>query len=106
MLETYPKFVEKFNSIKSKSSKFDILLAYTKTLWDNSIWMHDHEENWNGPTFLRKLAKRWRDMLKQNDSVLGIEDGFTRKGVGEMLCQIKSSIESKREPDLEFNFDV
>jgi hypothetical protein len=75
------------------TKKFDFLLAYTYTLLENRVWMHDNmggmDELVNG------LAAAWRRLLtKSSDEELRWDLEYTKPGVMELLCQFKVAIES------------
>ena len=48
-------------------AKLDKLFAYTHTINEHDVWVHDHECGWGGERFIAGLAKLWKAVLKKPD---------------------------------------
>jgi len=78
---------------KSPAQKLDILLAFTHTIKEYDVWMHDNEGGMND--MVKGLAAAWKKLLKQNsDDKLGWDTQYTKPGIMELLKQFQSAIDN------------
>lgn len=77
---------------KKPSDKFDLLFAYTHSVKEYNVWMHDNEGGMN--EFTSGLAGIWKRMLKKSNEDLGMDEEYTKPGVLAFLEQFKGKIES------------
>ena len=83
--------------------RFDLLMAYTHTLFSYDVWVHDNEGDMEG--MVKDLAKMWKTLLKSTDAVLGVDAAFTRPGVLSLLEQFQNLVESaESEPPFKFKY--
>jgi hypothetical protein len=75
----------------SPDKKFDALFAYTSTLLDYDVWMHDNEGDMGA--LVKGLAAVWRNLLKKNDEEIGWDLEYTKPGVYALLGQFKERVE-------------
>jgi hypothetical protein len=75
----------------SPDKKFDALFAYTSTLLDYDVWMHDNEGDMG--TLVKGLAAVWRNLLKKNDEEIGWDLEYTKPGVYALLGQFQERVE-------------
>jgi hypothetical protein len=73
------------------SEKFDALLAYTHTLKQYDVWMHDNEGGMD--VLVKGLATVWRNLLKKSDDEIGWDLEYTKPGTLELLRQFKEEVE-------------
>ena len=73
------------------SEKFDALLAYTHTLKQYDVWMHDNEGGMD--VLVKGLATVWRNLLKKSDDEIGWDLVYTKPGTLELLRQFKEEVE-------------
>mmetsp|Transcript_38927 Transcript_38927/g.90770 ORF Transcript_38927/g.90770 Transcript_38927/m.90770 type:complete len:282 (-) Transcript_38927:333-1178(-) len=72
--------------IKDPKLKFDRLLAFTYTIYDQDTWVFDHEEPERIVAGVNKLGKAWKKLLSMSNAELGIDGEYTRPGTI-ALCQ-------------------
>jgi hypothetical protein len=77
---------------KTPAQKLDLLLAYTHTVKEYDVWMHDNEGGMGD--FTKGLAAIWKRLLKGTDEDLGIDAEFTKPALEEFLKQFKTMVES------------
>jgi hypothetical protein len=81
--------VKKAVAKKSKSAKFDHLLALTYALNDNDMWARDNELWGDGDAMqsaCEKLGAAWRKLLgSSSNPELGVDEEFTRPGTEALL---------------------
>ena len=81
--------VKKAVAKKSKSAKFDHLLALTYALNDNDMWARDNELWGDGDAMqsaCEKLGAAWKKLLgSSSNSELGVDEEFTRPGTEALL---------------------
>ncbi len=75
---------------KSPSQKLDILIAYTHTLFEHDVWMHDNEGDMGA--FVKGLAAQWKKLLKNSDEALGWDLEYTKPGVMALLEMFQERI--------------
>ena len=93
---------------KNPSHKLDLLIAYTYTIKEHDVWMHDNEGGMG--ELVQGLANAWKRLLsnkKYDDEALGWDLKYTKPGVLELLHQFKQQIEDMDECyDMgEFNYE-
>jgi hypothetical protein len=88
-LETIKSLVKK---AKTPAQKFDLLFAYTHTVKEYDVWMHDNEGGMD--EFTKGLATLWKRLLKTSDEDLGIDTEYTKPALEEFLRQFKTQVES------------
>uniref|UniRef100_A0A7S0ACX6 Uncharacterized protein n=1 Tax=Minutocellus polymorphus TaxID=265543 RepID=A0A7S0ACX6_9STRA len=88
---------------KTSSQKFDLLFAYTYTLKEYDVWMHDNEGDMED--MVKDLAKLWKKLLSQDDSALGIDAEYTRPGVLALLEQFKDKVEDVDHCSFKFKYN-
>mmetsp|Transcript_5196 Transcript_5196/g.6050 ORF Transcript_5196/g.6050 Transcript_5196/m.6050 type:complete len:240 (-) Transcript_5196:331-1050(-) len=77
---------------KSPGQKLDILLAFTHTIKEYDVWMHDNEGGMG--EIVKGLGAAWKKIIKQNsDEKLGWDTEYTKPGVMELLKQFQSDID-------------
>lgn len=87
------KSLLKRKAYKEPAQKLDLLLAYTHTLKEFDVWMHDNEGGMEDVT--KGLAAIWKRLLKANsDDALGVDAEFTKPALEEFLRQFQTSVES------------
>lgn len=81
--------VKKAVAKKSKSAKFDELLALTYALNDNDMWARDNELWGDGDAMqsaCEKLGAAWKKLLGESTNAeLGVDEEFTRPGTEALL---------------------
>lgn len=75
---------------KSPSQKLDILIAYTQTLREYDVWMHDNEGGMD--VLVKGLAAQWKKLLKNSDDALGWDLEYTKPGVMALLEMFQKDI--------------
>ena len=93
VMESFDEMRQEYSRTSDWGARFDMLFAYTHTIEEQDVWMHDHEVGWGGEVWLASLAKLWRAVLKKSDAVLAIDGEFTRPGVIHMLERFKTKVE-------------
>lgn len=66
-------------------------MALTLTIDEHSFWKNDHEEPKDFQDMLKVLAKEWKNILKEDNATLDIED-FTRAGMTYVLNGFATSL--------------
>jgi hypothetical protein len=77
---------------KTPAQKLDLLFAYTHTVKEYDVWMHDNEGDMGD--FTKGLAAIWKRLLKGTNGDLGIDAEFTKPALEEFLHQFQTSVES------------
>jgi len=78
---------------KSPAQKLDSLLAFTVTIQQYNVWMHDNEGGMG--VMAKGLAAAWKRLIQQNsDEQLGWDTQYTKPGVMELLKQFQSEIDA------------
>lgn len=102
----FPEFKRMYQKCSSKAKKFDMLFAFTFTLYEFDVWSHDNEESMNPLT--SGLAKMWKALLKGSNEELGVDAKYTRPGVMAFLEEFKKMIldvgDCQHEPKMKFNY--
>lgn len=93
VIESFDQLRQEYSRTSDWGARFDMLFAYTHTIAEQDVWMHDHEVGWGGERWLASLAKLWRAVLQKSDAVLAIDAEFTRPGVLHMLERFKANVE-------------
>lgn len=108
VLETFERVRRDVKRAKDWSIRLDKLLAFTYSIAEHDVWMHDHELGWGGEVFLASLAKLWKQVLRQPDERLGLDGEYTRPGIMHMLKEFKSEVEeidTCDDPPIVFDFE-
>ena len=69
-----------------------MLLAYTTTIDQFDVLMHDNEGDMDG--MVKELAGLWKRTLKKSDKELGIDAKYTRPGLDTMLTDFQKKVEA------------
>jgi hypothetical protein len=77
---------------KTPAQKLDLLFAYTHTVKEYDVWMHDNEGDMGD--FTKGLAAIWKRLLKGTNDDLGIDAEFTKPALEEFLQQFQTSVEA------------
>mmetsp|Transcript_619 Transcript_619/g.877 ORF Transcript_619/g.877 Transcript_619/m.877 type:complete len:520 (-) Transcript_619:127-1686(-) len=110
VLHSYQVFRSKYSKVRDAAVKFDMLLAFTDSIKEHDVWMHDHEVGWGGEKMVVGLARTWKNMLSRTDEQLGIDTEFSRPGVMALLEDFKTAVEGAHtivgnaEPQMKFSF--
>lgn len=102
--------VKKAVAKKSKSAKFDHLLALTYALNDNDMWARDNELWGDGDAMqsaCEKLGAAWKKLLANNaNDALGADEEFTRPGAEALLEDFGKMLESVgKDVEVTYPFD-
>ena len=83
---------------KSKSAKFDNLLALTNALNNDDMWARDNEMWGEGDEMqaaCEKLGAAWKKLLGEStNDQLGVDEEFTRPGTEALLEDFGKMLES------------
>jgi hypothetical protein len=71
--------------------KFDALLAFTSTIHEYDVWVHDNEGDMG--QLVKSLAAVWRNLLKKSDAEIGWDVEYTKPAVYALLKQFKGKVE-------------
>lgn len=71
--------------------KFDALLAFTSTILDHDVWIHDNEGDMG--SLVKGLATVWRNLLKKSDEEIGWDLEYTKPATYTLLKQFKDRVE-------------
>lgn len=107
VMESFSELQDEYKKAKGWDAKLDKLFAYTHTLDEHDVWMHDHEVGWGGHHFIASLARLWKAVLQQSDVTLHVDSEFSRPGLVHMLERFKARVESIEqfdEPEVKFVF--
>lgn len=84
---------KRLSKLSNKAKKVDALMAYTHTVKQYDVWMHDNEGGMG--ELVSGLASAWKRLLKKHDDKeLGWDVEYTKPGVLELLKQFKEQVES------------
>ena len=89
--------LDSVTGLKPLDVAFDHMFAYTMTIMENDVWMHDNEGL--PKRFFDKLGKEWRRILAADDKTLKIDGEFTRPAVLAMLQDFKKEVEDLKTED-------
>merc|ERR1711935_929061 len=74
------------------AQKLDILFAFTHTLQEYDVWMHDNEGGMD--VLVKGLAAAWKKLLTNStDAELGWDVEYTKPGMLEFLGQFQTTVE-------------
>jgi len=107
VLGAYDGFADMYKRLKEWDVKFDHLFAFTYGLWNDDVWMHDHEMGWGeigGAKMCKGLARLWKAILKKSDAELGITEKYTRPGVIALCEKFKEAVEDIEDEGITFKF--
>ena len=90
--EVVKKIVNSRSKTMTLPKKIDILFAYTHTLTEHDVWMHDNEGDMG--TLVKGLGAAWKRLLSKNsDEELGLDSEYSKPGVLELLSQFRKAID-------------
>jgi hypothetical protein len=107
VMESFGELQDEYKNAKGWDAKLDKLFAYTHSIDEHDVWMHDHEVGWGGHHFIAALARLWKAVLQQSDVTLSVDSEFSRPGLVNMLERFKAKVEAIEqidEPEITFNF--
>lgn len=107
VMESFGELQDEYKNAKGWDAKLDKLFAYTHSIDEHDVWMHDHEVGWGGHRFIAALARLWKTVLRQSDVTLRVDSEFSRPGLVNMLERFKAKVEAIEqidEPEIMFNF--
>eukprot|EP01052_Picozoa_sp_SAG31_P002960 SAG31_NODE_108_length_24741_cov_6.933041_12_plen_241_part_00 len=67
IMDSFGELASEVKKTKDFGAKLDKLFAYTYTIDQHDVWVHDHECGWGGERFIAGLAKLWKVVLKKPD---------------------------------------
>ena len=67
IMDSFGELASEVKKTKDFGAKLDKLFAYTHTINEHDVWVHDHEGGWGGERFIAGLAKLWKAVLKKPD---------------------------------------
>lgn len=92
-LRTIKSMMQRTKYKSDPAEKFNLLFAYTFTVKQYDVWMHDNEGDMD--QFTKGLAGMWKRLLKSCcDEDLTLDVEYTKPALEEFLRQFKKEVES------------